>query len=122
MRHQRQAAVRLGQAAIHATGAVGKYTVSQQSFQQALGFAHTVASLHTDETQQSRADARNARAADNNLGTRDTLQQCDHASRAAKASVVLTSASTIPGSLAEWPAPAITISSACGQTLCSVKA
>jgi hypothetical protein len=86
---------------VHLAGFVRENPVAKQTLKQAIGFTFAVIALNTDQHQQAMADFRHARTVDVHTGTRNTLQQADHVNRPANSLVALTSASTVPASVAE---------------------
>lgn len=108
--------------AIHPPAVIREYAIAEQAIEQSVGSEGVIAGFNGEENQQAGRDARDTAVRDADLRLCDALQQGNHARLVANASAALTNAAVIPGSVAEWPASAITCSSAPGQTACNANA
>src|SRR5690606_21907724 len=128
---QQQAALHVLERAVHLAVLVGEHPVVEQLVQQLVGSRRGVMGLDADQYQQPLVDGTDHLAGHLHAGGPYPLNQPLHASlplpdsfsrRRAMASVARTSASMMPGSLAEWPASRMICSSLFGQAWCSAQA
>src|SRR5690606_4258790 len=78
LRHEQQAAARVTNRQIHASGGIGENAVTDQPLREPLGFVCAVGLLHADEHEQSRADLADDLALDRDARLRDSLDETDH--------------------------------------------